>query len=137
MKRTPVFLRSAAPALDLITVTRSGYRCCQNRAIPRCHSVQFSSVQLLSRVRLFVTPWTAACQPSLSIANSRSLLKLMSVELVMPSNHLILCHPLLLLPSIFPSIRIFSNGSVLCIRRLILDKYLLEALVFQNEDCML
>ena len=66
-----------------------------------------SSVQSLSRVRLFVTPWTAACQASLSITNSRSLLKLMSIELVMPSNHLILCHPLLLLPSIFPSIRSF------------------------------
>ena len=76
----------------------------------------FSSVQLLSHVRLFVTPWTAACQTSLSITNSWSLLKLMSIESVMPSNHLILCHPLLLLPSIFPSIRIFSNESVLFIR---------------------
>ena len=65
---------------------------------------------------LFVTPWTAACQSSLSITNSQSLLKLMSIELVMPSNHLILCCPLLLLPSIFPSIRVFSNESVLCIR---------------------
>ena len=70
----------------------------------------------LSRVRLFVTPWTSALQASLSIANSRSWLKLMSIESVMPSNHLILCHPLLLLPSIFPSIRVFSNESVLCIR---------------------
>ena len=77
--------------------------------------VQFSSVQSLSRVRLFVTPWTAAYQASLSIANSRSLLKLMSIESMMPSNHLILCHPLLL-PSIFPSIRVFSNESVLGIR---------------------
>ena len=77
---------------------------------------QFSSVQSLSCVRLFVIPWTAAHQASLSITNSRSLLKLMSIELVMPSNHLILCHPLLLLPSIFPSIRVFSNESVLCIR---------------------
>ena len=75
------------------------------------------SVQLLSHVRIFVTPWTAARQASLSITNSWSLLKLMSVESVMPSNHLILCHPLLLLPSIFPSIRVFSNESVLCIRR--------------------
>ena len=75
-----------------------------------------SSVQSLSRVRLFATPWTAACQASLSITNSRSLLKLMSIELVMPSNHLILCRPLLLLPSIFPSIRVFSSESVLCIR---------------------
>ena len=76
----------------------------------------FSSVQLLSRVWLFVTPWSAACQASLSITNSQSLLKLMSIESVMPSNHLILCHPLLLLPSIFPSIRVFSNESVLHIR---------------------
>ena len=75
---------------------------------------QFSSS--LTHVRLFVTPWTAACQASLSITNSWSLLKLMSIELVMPSNHLIFCHPLLLLPSIFPSIRVFSNESVLCIR---------------------
>ena len=72
---------------------------------------QFSLVQLLSHVRFFVTPWTAALQASLSITNSQSLLKLMSIELVMPSNHLILRHPLLLLPSIFPSIRIFSNES--------------------------
>ena len=77
---------------------------------------QFSSVQSLSRVRLFETPWTAACQTSLSITNSQSLLRLMSIELVMPSNHLILCHPLLLLPSIFPSIRVFSKESVLRIR---------------------
>ena len=76
---------------------------------------QFSSVQLLSRVRLFVTPWTAARQASLSIASSQSLLKLMSIESVMPSNDLILCHPLLL-PSIFPSIRVFSNESILRIR---------------------
>ena len=75
---------------------------------------QFSSVQLLSRIRLFVTPWTAAHQASLSITNAQSLLQLMSIELVMPSNRLILCHPLLLLPSIFPSIRVFSNESVLC-----------------------
>ena len=71
---------------------------------------------MLSHVQLFVTPWTAACQASLSITNSRSLLKLMSIESVMPSNHLILCHPLLLLPSMFPSIRVFSNESVLHIR---------------------
>ena len=79
-------------------------------------SVQFSLAQLLSRVRLFVTPWTAARQAFLSITNSQSLLKLMSIESVMPSNHLILCCSLLLLPSIFPSIRVFSNESVLCIR---------------------
>ena len=77
---------------------------------------QFSSVQSLSHVRLFATPWTAACQASLFITNSWSLLKLMSIELVMPSNHLILCGPLLLLPSILPTIRVFSNESVLCIR---------------------
>ena len=76
----------------------------------------FSSVQLLSRVWLFATPWTAAHQASLFITKCRSLLKLMSIESVMPSNHRILCHPLLLLPSIFPSIRVFSNESVLCIR---------------------
>ena len=75
-----------------------------------------SSVQSLTRVWLFATPWTAACQASLSITNSRSLLKLMSIESVMPSNHLILCHPLLLPPSIFPSIRGFSKESALRIR---------------------
>ena len=79
-------------------------------------SFQFSSVQLPSCVRLFVTPWTAACQASVSITNSRSLLKFMSVESVMPSNHLIPYHPLLLLPSIFPSIMVFSNESFLHIR---------------------
>ena len=79
-------------------------------------SVQFSSVQSLSRVQLFATPWTAARQACQSIINSRSLLKFMSVESVMPSNHLILCHPLLLPPSIFPSIRVFSNESALHIR---------------------
>ena len=83
---------------------------------PGDYHTQFSSIQLLSCVRLFVTPWTAACQASLSITNSQSLLKLMSIELVMPSNRLILCHPLLLLPSIFSSIRVFSNESVLHIR---------------------
>ena len=75
-----------------------------------------SSVQSLSRVQLFVTPWTAARQASLSITNSQSSPKLMSIELVMPSNHPILCHSLLLPPSIFPSIRVFSNESVLHIR---------------------
>ena len=78
--------------------------------------IQFSSVQSLSRVWLFETPWTAARQASLSITNSQSLPKLMSTESVMPFNHLILCRPLLLLPSIFPSIRVFSNESALCIR---------------------
>ena len=77
--------------------------------------IRFSSVQSLSRVRLFATPWTGARQASLSITNSQSLLKLMSIKSVTPSKHLILCHPLLL-PSIFPSIRVFSNESVLHIR---------------------
>ena len=80
------------------------------------NNVRVNSVQLLSRVRLFVTPWIAAHQASLSITNCQSLLKLMSIESVMPSNHLILCCPLLLPPSIFPSIRVFSNEPVLCIR---------------------
>ena len=78
--------------------------------------VQFSSVQSFSHVRLFVTPWTAALQASLSITNSWSPPKPMSIESVIPFNHLILCYPLLLLPSIFPSIRVFSNESALCIR---------------------
>ena len=82
--------------------------------------VQFSPVQLFSHVRLFATPWTAAHQASLSITNSQTLLKLMSIEPVMPSNHLIFCHPLLLLPSIFPSIRVFSNESAL---RIMWPKY--------------
>ena len=83
----------------------------------RCFTViQFSSIQSLSCVQLFATPWTAACQASLSVTNSRSLLKLMSIESVMPSNHLTLWHPLLLPPSIFPSIRVFSKESVLRIR---------------------
>ena len=77
---------------------------------------QVSSVQLLNHVRLFATPWTAARQASLFIQNSRSLCKPMSIESVMPSNHLILCRPLLLLPSIFPSIRVFSNESALRIK---------------------
>ena len=87
---------------------------------PRCPSktrhVFISSVQSLSPVWLFVTPWTVACQASLFITNSQSLFKLVSVKSVMPSNHLILCHPFLFLPLIFPSIRVFSSESVLCIR---------------------
>ena len=79
-------------------------------------SLQFSSVQSLSHVQLFATPWTAARQASLSITNSQSLPKPMSIELVMLTNHLILCRPLLLLPSILPSIRVFSNKSALRIR---------------------
>ena len=88
-----------------------------SHALRQRRMAQFSSVQSLSRVQLFATPWTAACQASPSVTNSRSLLKLMSIESVMPSNHLILCCPLLLLPSIFPSIRVFSNESVLPIRQ--------------------
>ena len=75
-----------------------------------------SSVQSLNRIRLFATPWTTACQASLSTTNSQSLPKPMSIELVVPFNHLILCHPLLLLPSIFPSIRVFSNEWAVHIR---------------------
>ena len=78
------------------------------------HAVQFSSVTHF--VQLFATPWTAACQASLSITNSKSILRFMSIESVMPSNHIILCRPLLLLPSIFPSTRVFSNESVLRFR---------------------
>ena len=86
------------------------FKLCRNPSYLFDSSVQFS------RVQLFATPWTAARQASLSITNCQSLLKLMSTESVMPSNHLILCHPLLLLPSIFSSIRVFSNESALCIR---------------------
>ena len=87
-----------------------------NLLISERFSKIFSSVQSLSRVRLFATPWTAAFQASLSITNSWSLLKFMSIESVIPSNHLVLCCPLLLPPSTFPSIRVFSNESVLRIR---------------------
>ena len=88
------------------------------RTCPILHPIRdvFSSAQLLDHVQLFATPWTAARQASLSITKFQSLLRLMSIELMMSSNHLILCHPLLLLPSIFPSIRVFSNESVLSIR---------------------
>ena len=92
--------------------------------------VQFSSVQSLSHVQLFATPWTAACQASLSITNSQSLLKLMSIESVMPSNYLILCRPLLLLPLIFPSIRVFTNKSARHIRW---SKYWSFSLSSSNE----
>ena len=85
-------------------------------AVSQLSQFQFSSVQPLSHVRLFATPWTAAHQASLSITNSRSPPKPMSTESVMPSNHLIFCHPILLLPSIFPRIRVFTNESALCIR---------------------
>ena len=91
----------------------------REKECPRCYwffMTWFSSVQSLSHEQLFATPWTAACQASLSITNSRSPPKPMSIELVMPSNHLILCCPPLFLPSIFPSIRIFSNESARHIR---------------------
>ena len=88
----------------------------KSRDIPLLTKFHISSVQSLSRVLLSATPWTAACHASLSITNARSLLKLMAFESVVPSNHLILCRPLLLLPPIFPSIRVFSNESVLCIK---------------------
>ena len=81
-----------------------------------CGMYYASSVQSLSRIQLFVTPWTTPRQASQSITNSRSLPKLIYIEALMPSNHLLLCRPLLLLPSIFPSIRVFSNRSALCIR---------------------
>ena len=90
---------------------RHDWACRHTHTIVWC----FDSVHSLNRVWIFATPWTAACQASLSITNSWSLLKLMSIESVIPSNHLIFCHPLLL-PSIFPSIRVFSNESVLHIR---------------------
>ena len=89
---------------------------CFNRIILLWHQLPIVIVQSFSRVQLFGTPWTVARQASLSFTISWSLLKLMSIKSVIPSNHLILCHPLLLLPSIFPSIRVFSNESVLCIR---------------------
>ena len=89
---------------------------CRNASKQRYHFAKQGSVQSLSHVQLFVTPWTAACQASLSITSSQSLPKLTSIESMRPSNHLILCRPLLLPPSIFPSIRIFSNESALCIR---------------------
>ena len=88
----------------------------KKKDVPTSLVIQFSLVQLLSHVRLFATPWIAACQASLSITNSRSSLKLISIESVMPSSHLILCRPLLLLPPIPPSIRVFSNESTLRMR---------------------
>ena len=103
------------PTIPQVSSTNSPEHLLENISVypkslsyPCC--IIFSSVQLLSHVRLFATSWTAAHQASLSITNSRSLLKLMSIESVMPSNHLILCHPLLFLPSILPSIRVFSRS---------------------------
>ena len=102
---------SARKSLPIFTI--SGFHWFSLLAFPQ--QFWFSSIQSFSHVHLFTTPWTAACQASLSITNSQSLLKLMSIESVMPSNHLILCCPLLL-PSIFPIIGVFSSESALCIR---------------------
>ena len=102
--------------LNLAESSRKRLKKSQSPGTIKYLGIELSSVQSLSHVRLFATPWTAACQASLSITNSWSLLKFVSIESVMPSNHLILCCPLLLLPSIFSSIRVFSNESVLHIR---------------------
>ena len=114
---TPVFSPGKAHGWGSV-VCYSPWSCKESDMTEQLHFdfFQFSSVQSLNRVQLFATPWNAACQDSLSITNSRSLLKLMFIESVMPSNHLILCRPLLLPPSIFPNIRVFSNESILCIR---------------------
>ena len=96
--------------MHIVLNRKAGYN------IPGHISPLYIVVQSLSQVQLFATPWTVACQASLSITNYRSLLKLMSIESVMPSNHFILCRPFLLLPSIFPGIRVFSNELALCIR---------------------
>ena len=106
------FSRASSPTRDQIWVSHITGIWATREVFP-LSSVQLSSVQWLSRVRLFSTPWIAACQASLSITNSQSLVKPMSIESVMPSNHLILCCPLLLLPPIPPSIRVFSNESTL------------------------
>ena len=114
-------MMAQAPSSSLLCYSYRSTSCHDPRWWPGCllllpeltpdpHSKPVSLVQSLSCVRLFVTPWTEACQASLSITNFQSLLKLMSIELVMPSNHLILCSPLLLPPSVFPSIRVFSGG---------------------------
>ena len=118
---SPVFLKSSL-ILPILLFSSVGLHSSLKKAflslLATLWNSTFSwvSVQSLSRVWLFVTSWTAACLSSLSITNSQSVLKLMSIKLVMPSNHLILCHPLLLLPSIFPSIRVFSNEIVLLIK---------------------
>ena len=104
-------LREFTVAVTLSTESKTG-----SKSLRESSKHISQSVQSLSRVQLFATPWTAARQASPSITISQSLLKLMAIESVMPSNHLILCHPLLLLLSIFPSIRVFPNESALCIR---------------------
>ena len=108
----PMMQDEALPLAFWVPSSHSSWSLHFCQMLEQCNSV-FSSVQSLSRVRLFATPWTAARQASLPIANSRSPRKPMSIELVMPSNHLILCRPLLLLPSIFPSIRVFFGVRVL------------------------
>ena len=120
----PISWTAAHQASMSFTVSRSLHKFMSIESVmPSNHFIfcrpfllQFSSAQLLSHVRLFATPWTAASQASLSITNFGNLLKFMSIESVMPSKHLIICHPFLLPPSIFPSIRVFSNESVLHIR---------------------
>ena len=109
--------------MNIVFGQREGVSKIKSTALDSCNNGELetslwtdASVQSLSRVRLFAAPWTAARQASLSITNFQSLPKFMSIESVMPSNHLILCRPLLLLPSIFPSIRVFSHESALCIR---------------------
>ena len=112
---TPI-INIYAPIIAASKYIKQHLRRLKSKAIIIGDFDQFSSAQSFSGVLLFATPWTAALQASLSITISWSLLKLMSIESVMPSNHLVLCHPLLLLPSIFPSIRVFSHESVLSIR---------------------
>ena len=107
-------IAESSPWLPLLLLQHTLQSVCRTLCFTIC--LWFSSVQSLSRVQLFATPWTAARQDSLSITSSLSLLKPMSIESLMPSNHLILCHPLLFLRSIFPSIKVFSNESVLHIR---------------------
>ena len=106
---TPVWFLLIDSTTTALSKVSSIYFPCSEWFQPWSSFLTFSSVQLLSHVQLFVTPWSTGRQASLSITNSRSLLKLISIESVMPSNHLILCHPLLLLPSIFPSIRDFQH----------------------------
>ena len=100
----------------IILAARVFGKCLGHESRDPMNGIQFSWVQSLSHIQLFANPWTAACQAFLSITNPRSLPKLMSIESVMPSNHLLLCRPLLLPPSIFPNIRVFSYESVLYIR---------------------
>ena len=117
-KSTGVGCHFLLQGIFVIWGSNPGPRHCRQTLYSLSHqgSLPISSVQSLSHVWLFATPWIAACQASLSITNSRSVLKLMSIKSVMPSSHLILCHPLLLLPPIPSSIRVFSNKSALCIR---------------------